>query len=131
MLPVVGTMLLRVWRGDFMCRFSLDCKLVNSTKIWPLLDRKTCIGMKIVAYLDNDALDEPQTRDSAVYTLNITDPVTKEQLINRHPKVFGKGVAQLESVYHIQLDESVDPVQHAPRRTPIAMRENSKKHWMA
>ena len=34
-LPVIGAVLLRVWRGDFRCR--LDCKLINCAGIRPLL----------------------------------------------------------------------------------------------
>ena len=48
-LPVVGTVLIRVWRGNFRCR--LDCKLVNCTNIRPLLGRKACVGMKIGTYI--------------------------------------------------------------------------------
>ena len=51
-IPVVGKVLLRVWRGKFKCR--LDCKIVDQENIRPLLGRKACIGMGIVAYLDND-----------------------------------------------------------------------------
>ena len=55
-LPVIGSVLLRVWWGDFRCR--LDCKLVDSHKIRPLLGRKECLGMKVIAYLDNDELNK-------------------------------------------------------------------------
>ena len=48
-IPVVGKVLLRVWHGDFSCR--LDCKIVNKINIRPLVGRKACLGMKIVAYL--------------------------------------------------------------------------------
>ena len=48
-LPGVGTVLIRVWCGDFRCR--LDCKLVDCTNIRPLLGRKACVGMKIGTYI--------------------------------------------------------------------------------
>ena len=56
-LPVVGSVLLRVWRGSFRCK--LDCKLVDSSQIRPLLGRKACLGMNIVSYLDNDKIHPP------------------------------------------------------------------------
>ena len=63
-LPVIGAVILRVSRGDLRCR--LDCKLVNCSGIRPLLGRKTCLGMKINAYLDNDKLNKPDTGDAPV-----------------------------------------------------------------
>ena len=41
----------------------------------------------------------------------------------KYPKVFSEGVGLLEDIYHIRLDPSIDPVQHAPRRVPIPLRD--------
>ncbi len=43
-------------------------------------------------------------------------PVTKEQLIQKYPKVFA-------GEYHVRLGSQAGPVQHAPRRVPVARRE--------
>ena len=94
-IPVVGKVLLWVWQGKFKCR--LDCKIVDQENIRPFLGRKACIGMEIVAYLDNDKLNKPATGTSEVYTVSDdASPLTKEQLIQRHPNVFGEGVGRLE-----------------------------------
>ena len=82
-LPVVGKVIIRVWRGDFRCK--LDCKLVDSMNIRPLLGRKACLGMKLVSYLDNDELNKPETKGTAVFTLEVRRYASKEQLINQHP----------------------------------------------
>ena len=124
-LPVVGKVIIRVWRGDFRCK--LDCKLVDNPSIRPLLGRTACLGMKLVSYLDNDELHKPITGNSTVYTLNDQSPISKEQLIAQHLKVFKEGVGQLEGKYHIRLDHRVDPVQHAPRRVPVALRDQLKE----
>ena len=124
-LPVVGQTRVRVWRGAFRCK--LDCKLVDSPNIRPLLGRKACLGMNIVSYLDNDKIHKPITGDATVYALNDPRPVSKEQLLKRHPNVFKEGVGRLEGEYHIRLNEAIDPVQHAPRRVPVAMRDRLKK----
>ena len=110
---MVGTVLIRVWRGDFRCR--LDCKLVDCTNIRPLLGRKACVGMKIVTYLDNDALNIPNVGDTTVYTLNVPSSISKEQLVKKYPRVFNEGVGKLEGEYHIRLDLRITPVQHPPR----------------
>ena len=79
--------------------------------------------MKIVSYLDNDMMNKPNTSGSEVYTLSTDGPLTKEKLVNKYPKVFGEGIGCLEGEYHIRLNAQVDPVQHAPRRVPVALRE--------
>ena len=47
-LSVVGKVLVRVWHGDFRCK--LDCTLVDVINIRPLLDRKACLGIKLISY---------------------------------------------------------------------------------
>ena len=121
-LRVVGRVLLRVRRGDFKCR--LDCKLVGQQGIRPLLGRKACIGMKIVAYLNNDQLNKPSTKDAEVYAVgdDESSQVTKEQLIQKYPSVFTNEVGLLED-----LDPQADPIQHAPQRVPVARREGLRE----
>ena len=99
-IPVIGQTLLRVWRGDYRCR--LDCRIVDTPNIRPLLGRKACIGMNIVTYLDNDQLNKPNTGDSEVYVVSTKGgPMTKEQLFKKFPKVFSPGVGSLKGEYHI------------------------------
>ncbi len=125
-IPVIGQTLLRVWRGDYRCR--LDCRIVDTPNIRPLLGRKACIGMNIVTYLDNDQLNKPNTGDSEVYTVSTKDgPRTKEQLFEKYPKVFDAGVGCLKGEYHIRLDPQCTPVQHAPRRVHVALRDRLKE----
>ena len=52
---------------------------------------------------------------------------TKEQIIKKYPQVFSEGVGRLESEYHIRLNDQMGPVQHAPRRVPVALREQLKE----
>lgn len=89
-------MLLRVRRGDVRC--CLDCKLVDQQGIRPLLGRKACLGMKIVAYLDNDQLNKPTVQNAEVYAVKDqnSSSLTKEELITKYPGVFSDGVGLLE-----------------------------------
>ena len=123
-LPVKGTVILQVWRGEYKGR--LECKLVDSPNIRPLLGRKACLGMKIIEYLDNDHLNKPSTSGASVFALNDPTPVSKQQIIERYPKVFSEGVGLLEGHYHIRLDKQAEPVQHASRRVPVALRDRLK-----
>ena len=56
-----------------------------------------------------------------------TSPLTREQIIKKYPQVFSEGVGRLESEYRIRLDDQMDPVQHTPRRVPVALREQLKE----
>jgi hypothetical protein len=103
--PVVGTVLLQVWREG--SKYCLDCKLVDSSKVRPILGRKACLGMKIITYLDNDVIRKLNTGNAPVYSLEGPGPVSIKQLVREHPKVFGQGVGRLEGKYCIVLDESV------------------------
>ena len=76
-----------------------------------------------MAYMDNDALSKPNTGNAKVFALRTESPATKEQLLKKHPKVFGEGVGILQGHYHIRLDPTVEPVQHAPRRVPLALKD--------
>ena len=42
------------------------------------------------------------------------------------PNVFDEGLGLLEGEYHIQLNDSVKPVQHAPWRGQVALRGKIK-----
>ena len=90
--------------------------------------------MKIIKYIDNDELNKPQTGNAPIYALESTNtrketraPITKEALIEKYPEVFSDGVGKLAGQYHIKIDSNVDPVQHAPRRVPVALRTKVKE----
>ena len=122
-IPVIGHTLLRVWRGNFRCR--LDCRIVDAPNTRPLLGQEACVGMNIVTYLDNDQLNKPNTGDLEVYALIEKDgPLMKEQLFKKYPQVFSDGVGCLDGEYHIRLNPQNTPVQHAPRRVPVALRDH-------
>ena len=120
-IKVIGQVRIRVWRGEATC--FLDCRLVDSKEIRPILGRKACLGMNIIQYNDNDILNKPQTDNAPVYAVQDQHTaLTKQELLAKFPKVFGEGIGQLDGTYRIRLDETVPPVQHAPRRIAVALR---------
>jgi hypothetical protein len=54
-----------------------------------------------------------------------TDDVGKPYL-NKNDDVY-QGIGCLDSTYHIEIDRSVPPVVHPPRKVPVAMREKVQK----
>ena len=107
-----------------MARCKLDCKVVDRDDIRPILGRMACIGMRTVAYLDNDNLNKPHPGKALVYAVdNKHTPKSKDSVIKKYPTVFGAGVGLLDGEYHIRIDPQASAVQHAPRRVPVAIRE--------
>ena len=124
-LPVVGKIILSVRRGK--AKHRIDCKLVDGIQMRPLLGRKACIGMNVVTYLDNDSLNKPDTGGASVYAVSTgKQPVTQTELIELYPQVFKEGVGCLEGEYHIRIDPQQAPVQHPPRKVPVALRDRLK-----
>jgi len=125
-LPVVGQVIIPVWiEGQ---RFKLDCKLEDNIDIRPVLGRKACLGMNIIQYMDNDEIHKPEIGNAPVYAMTSASSsgLNKEDLIRQFPPVFAEKVGQLEGEYHIKLDATLSPVQHAPRRVPVALRDQLK-----
>ncbi|XP_048577104.1 uncharacterized protein K02A2.6-like [Nematostella vectensis] len=126
-IKVVGHVTIRVWRNHVSCQ--LDCRLVDSHEIRPILGRKACLGMNIIQYNDNDQFHKPQTDGATVFTV---DPkpgaaLTREEILAKFPAVFSDGVGKLDGEYTIRLDTNAQPVQHAPRRVAVALRPQLKK----
>ena len=83
------------------------------------------MGMKLIQYTDNDALHKPATRGEQVYAVE-SALISKAAIIEKYATVFGDGIGELEGEYQIRLDDAVDPIQHAPRRVPVALRDRLK-----
>ena len=85
--------------------YNLDFKVIHGNQR-PLLSGKTCQALGMIK----------------IDTVNATQPV---DLIDQYKDVF-EGLGCLEGDYHIELDSSVSPVQHVPRRIPVALKEQLK-----
>ena len=127
-IPVLGTVKLQVWRGSFTCL--LLCRLVESKRCRPILGKSACEGMGVVEIKDSDAIRRPDTSGGHVFSvedvMSSSRPLTKEQVIEMFPDVFDEGLGLLEGEYHIRLNDSAKPVQHAPRRGQVALRSKIK-----
>jgi len=53
-------------------------------------------------------------------------PLTKEEILDEFPDVF-TGLGCMEGSYHIELDDTVEPVIHPPRRVPYSLLEKLKE----
>ena len=125
-LNVVGHVELLVERNN--TKYKIACKLVDEDSR-PLLGRKACIGMNIVKYIDNDEIAKPQMPSSAqVFTADApAEPLSRDALLTKYPTVFAEKTGEMPGFYHIRIDEAAIPVQDAPRRVPVALREPVKR----
>ena len=120
-------MILKVSRDE--TKRKLNCKLVDSEDIRPILGRKASLGMNIIRYTSNDALNKTQTGSFPIYAVkeNGDKFLTKEHLCNQFPQVFSEGVRKLEGKYQMKVNSEMSLVQHAPRRVPVAVRARLKE----
>ena len=127
-IPIIGKVIIRVWRSSKS--YKLECKLIESERVRPLLGRKACLGMNVIRYLDNDLLYTPPARKGQVYTVTEglhCQPACLDNLIAFFPQVFADGPGTLTGYHHIKTDPKVAPVQHAPRRVPVPIREKLRR----
>ena len=70
----------------------------------------------------------PETAGFSVYAIErpALTSKPKRKLMLKFPNVFSEGLGRLEGQYTIRLDETVPPVQHAPRRISVALRPQLK-----
>jgi hypothetical protein len=56
-----------------------------------------------------------------------TGELTKEDILQKYPDVF-EGIGELGESLHLEVDDTVKPVQIPPRRIPEALRKPLKDH---
>ena len=96
----------------FVVRKGVKHRLVFNVlqgKYTPILSLDTSEGMGVLKIKDSDPLD---------YVYNTHEAVQAKKLTTEYPDVF-QGLGRLKDSYSIEIDESVRPVVHAPRRVPV------------
>ena len=116
-----GRVKFQVWRGMKTCL--LECELIEGKQYHSILGCRACIFLDVLEIKDNDRLHPIKENNSRIHaTQRSYQPVGKDDVMKQYPSVFGDIVRKIETCYRIQADESVAPVQHAPRRVPAALR---------
>ena len=80
---------------------------VASVESPPILGLQACQNLNLVKKID-----------SVVTGSQV--PLTKADIVNDYPDVF-KGLGSIDGTYHIELDETVEPVIHPPRKVPYSL----------
>ena len=124
--PSAGKVKIQVWRGNKTC--ILVCELLEGEQFHSILGSDACVFLGILEVKDNDKLNPVKEKDCMVHVAGKKyAPIAKEDFLKKYPSVFRDTVGKLSSSYKIRVDESVSPVQHAPRRVPAALRSQLKE----
>ena len=91
-------------------------------KYTPILSLDASEGMGVLKIKDSDPLNYVYNTHEAVKAKKLTACAVKAE----YPDVF-QGLERLKDSYSIEIDESVRPVVHAPRRVPVPVREKVRK----
>ena len=126
-VEVLGRVNLHVWRGGRTC--VLPCEIVRGIGFHSILGKTACEKMDILKILDSDLLNPLQQQEEKhIYSLkpDTNKPLQALDIIERYPEVFSDRIGLMNGEYSIKLDDSVRPVQHAPRTVPVALRKKVK-----
>ena len=104
-IPVLGEI-------NLQCKANEKQQLINFEiipgKQKPLLSGHTCLELGLIS-------------------INCVHAVDREDTLLADYKDVFEGLGCLTGNYHIEIDHSVPPVQHAPRRTPVALKKRLKQ----
>ena len=107
-IPVLGEV-------DLRCKVNERQETITfkviSGKQKPLLSGHVCLKLGLISINNVCAVDAVGSENS---------------LLVQYKDVF-EGLGCLQGDYHIDIDNSVPPVQHAPRRTPVALKKRLKQ----
>lgn len=93
----------------------------------PLISAESCLDMKLIevkAQLEVNTVSTGPNNECKSASKAI--PTSKEEILHAYKDVF-TGLGCLEGAYHIEIDKTVTPVKHHPRRVPIALREEVRE----
>lgn len=108
---------------------------VVDTKSTPILGMKSCLdfGLIKLIYATETTLTPTKTRTDGEPSkvtpkptcMTSQVPMTNESVLNENPDLF-QGIGLLPGKADIQIDPSVTPVVHPPRKVPVSLRDKFK-----
>ena len=122
----VGCVTLRLQRGQL--EHLVDFQVLNGRQYHSLVGAKTCVAFRLLSMEDNDDLHPWHVQGLSVHALN--QPITTvAQLVAKYPQVFRQDgrIGILKGDYNIRIDDSVTPVQQAPRSVSVALHAPLRK----
>ena len=113
-------------------KHNLHFKLMSGKQYQPLLSRRACLGIGAIKSMDVDSIRpfEDSPKPARINKLDAKQAMKTlcfdaTDMQHKYADVF-QGLGKLPGQYHIEIDRDVNPVVHAPRRVPVALRDKLK-----
>ena len=90
----------------------------------PLLVAETSQELNIIKVMASDISETVNSVNDKFQTAHIV--LTRDQILKEYSDVF-EGLGCMDGPYHMELDETVKPVVHPPRKVPVALRDRLKE----
>ncbi|VDH97221.1 Hypothetical predicted protein [Mytilus galloprovincialis] len=113
----IGTCILKLVNPKNNDKFKAEFVVVKDGTLTPLLGSKAVQAMNLVTvnYENIKAV-----RQGALFK-----PLSKETVMKEYADIF-EGTGKLQGKYHLELDNTANPVVHPPRKVPVAIKEKLK-----
>ena len=99
---------------------------ITDEDVRPLLGAETCQELNLIRVMTSD-ISEPETVNAVNDKVQTAHTVlTRDQILKEYSDVF-EGLGCMDGPYHMELDETVKPVVHPPRKVPVALRDRLKE----
>ena len=114
----VGKVMLNVERGSkkHYLRF-----FVMKSPVMPILGKSTCIGMRLIKFLDCDVIHTVTEATHRASDLPSIEQTLSGPVLSQYTDVFD-GLGELPGEYTIQIKPNTMPVVNPPCRLPVALR---------
>ena len=104
----------------------LQFQVVNTSKE-PLISAETSLALNLVSLNRNEAKIDREIHNIGTNRQEVSESLlTKREIMKRYGDVFDT-LGCLPGELHFQINKDVPPVQHVPRKIPIAMKEQVTK----
>ena len=92
----------------------------------PLLGAETCQELNFIKVMVNDFPTSEIVNSVNVKCQPNHSVLTEERILNEYSDVF-EGLGCMEGLCHLEVDQTVRPVVHPPRKVPVALRDRLKE----
>ncbi|VDI59164.1 Hypothetical predicted protein [Mytilus galloprovincialis] len=117
----IGTCILKLVNPKNNDKFKAEFVVVKDGTLTPLLGSKAVQAMNLVTVNYENI--------KAVRQGALSKPLSKETVMKEYADIF-EGTGKLQGKYHLELDNTANPVVHPPRKVPVAIkREASYPNW--
>ncbi|CAC5389163.1 unnamed protein product [Mytilus coruscus] len=110
----IGKCILKLVNPKNNDKFKAEFVVVKDGTLTPLLGSKAVQAMNLVTVNYENI--------KAVRQGALTKPLSKEIVMKEYADIF-EGTGKLEGKYHLELDNTANPVVHPPRKVPVAIKE--------